>query len=431
MSTLVDPAAVVAARGQLRTRMLARSIDEPHRASSQLELLFDLTFVIAVASITEQLAHRIAEDSVIDGVAPFLQVFFAIWWAWMNFTWFASSYDTDDVPYRLLTLLQMAGVLVLAVGVPAAVNDNDYRAVTVGYLIMRIGLVAQWIRAGIEDPTSRVTARRYALGISIAEVGWVLRLILDEAVVLPRSSLLPIFAVLVLFELAVPRWSETSRPTTWHPHHIAERYGLFTIILLGESVLAASTGVDTVLRQRGVNAALVMIAAAGLILLFALWWLYFLVPCAEGLATRRDRSFLWGYGHYGIFAALAALGAGLEVAVEHTGQTVHASPFVVSYAVALPVSVFLVLLWALNAPVVPHLVIRPAATVSGVLVILLLPLTAAVTSPAMVVAAIATVCALLVAFTVVSMRSPSSASEPAAAPSRVTRPTRWTSPPAH
>ena len=73
------------------------------------------------------------------GLVAFLQVFFAIWWAWMNFTWFASSYDTDDVAYRLLTLVQMAGVLVLAAGVPAAAEHSDYRAVTLGYLIMRIG----------------------------------------------------------------------------------------------------------------------------------------------------------------------------------------------------------------------------------------------------------------------------------------------------
>src|SRR5215216_2266482 len=138
--------------------MTARSADEPHRASSQLELLFDLTFVVAIASITAQLAHRIAEGHALQGLAPFLQVFFAIWWAWMNFTWFGSAYDTDDVAYRVLTAVQMVGVLVLAAGVPAAFDDNDYRAVTLGYLVMRIGLVSQWLRAAIEDPSSRGTA---------------------------------------------------------------------------------------------------------------------------------------------------------------------------------------------------------------------------------------------------------------------------------
>ncbi|MEV6864500.1 low temperature requirement protein A [Streptosporangium subroseum] len=210
---------VAPAGSQIRIRMAARPTDEPHRASSQLELLFDLTFVVAIASITAQLAHSIAEGHALDGLIPFFQVFFAIWWAWMNFTWFASSYDTDDVPYRLLTMVQMAGVLVLAAGVQAAVDDGDYRAVTLGYFIMRIGLVAQWLRAGIEDRESRGTALRYAAGISIVEVGWVLRLLLAQAGMLPESSLLPIFAGLVILELAVPLWAERRRPTSWHPHH--------------------------------------------------------------------------------------------------------------------------------------------------------------------------------------------------------------------
>ena len=101
----------------IRIRMTARSIDEPHRTSSQLELLFDLTFVVAVAALTSRFAHAIASGQALDSLVPFLQVFFAIWWAWMNYTWFASSFDTDDVAFRLLTMLQMAGVLVLAAGV--------------------------------------------------------------------------------------------------------------------------------------------------------------------------------------------------------------------------------------------------------------------------------------------------------------------------
>jgi low temperature requirement protein LtrA len=384
----------------IRIRMTARSADEPHRASSQLELLFDLTFVVAIASITAQLAHRIAEGHALQGLAPFLQVFFAIWWAWMNFTWFASSYDTDDVPYRLLTMVQMAGVLVLAAGVPAAVNAADYRAVTLGYLIMRIGLVTQWLRAGIEDPPRRTTALRYVAGIAVVEVGWLLRLLLAETGVLPEVSLVPIFVGLALLELAVPRWAERRGPTTWHPHHIAERYGLFTIILLGESVLAASAGVEAALEAGGVNGSLVAIAFAGLGLLFALWWLYFLEPAGDGLASHRDGSYLWGYGHYGIFAALSALGAGLEVAVAQTGHHAGVSSIAVCYAVAIPVGVFLVLLWAAHAPIVPRLVIRPAVILAAAAIIQLLPLAAEFTGTAVVVAAITAVCALVIVVTI-------------------------------
>ena len=106
--------------------------------------------------------HGVAEDHVAASLGHYLMVFFAIWWAWMNFTWFASAYDTDDVVYRLLTLVQIAGVLVLAAGVPAAFEHNDFTVVTIGYVIMRLPLVAQWLRAARDDPSRRAVAVRYA-----------------------------------------------------------------------------------------------------------------------------------------------------------------------------------------------------------------------------------------------------------------------------
>src|SRR5690242_7742929 len=127
--------------------MRARRSDEPHRVSTPLELFFDLCFVVAVAQAALPLHHSISEDHVGHGVQGYLMVFFAIWWAWMNFTWFASAYDTDDDVYRITTFVQIAGVLVLAAGVQPAFDDNDFRVVTAGYVIMRLALVAQWLRA--------------------------------------------------------------------------------------------------------------------------------------------------------------------------------------------------------------------------------------------------------------------------------------------
>jgi low temperature requirement protein LtrA len=267
---------------------------------------------------------------------------------------------------------------------------------------MRIALVAQWVRAGIEHPAGRATAFRYAIGISVVQAGWLLRLLLAETGVLPAASLVPIFAGLVVLELAVPPWAERTRSTNWHAHHIAERYGLFTIILLGESVLAASTGVQGGFSGGGLGVPLVTIAFGGLVLLFALWWLYFLEPSASGLADNRDGSYLWGYGHYGIFASLAALGAGLEVAVEQTGHHLQVSAMVVAYAVAIPVGAFLVLLWAVHAPIVPRPVIRPAVILFAALVVLLLPTTVGWAGLSAVVAAIAGTVAVVVAVTIVA-----------------------------
>lgn len=322
--------------------MVARDVGEPHRAASPLELLFDLTFVAAVSQVSARLAHATEEGHIGDALGPYLMVFFAIWWAWMNFTWFASAYDTDDVLYRVMTFVQMAGVLVLAAGVPAAF-DGDFTTVTIGYLVMRVGLVSLWVRAAIAHPDGRATALRYAVGISLVQVLWVSRL------ALPDGGPNWLFLILVLLDLSVPPIAERSGMTTWHPHHIAERYGLFTIILLGESVLASTNAVQDAV-EHGMSGDLVTIALAGLAILFMLWWIYFSEPAGEGLAARRDWCFIWGYGHYVIFAALAAVGAGLETAVVSAGDHIKTGPQTVVAAVAIPIAVVLVMLWALHAP---------------------------------------------------------------------------------
>jgi low temperature requirement protein LtrA len=119
-----------------------------------------------------------------------------------------------------------------------------------------------------------------------------------------------------------------------------------------------------------------------------------------GRAPPRDRFILWGYGHYGIFAALAALGAGLKVAVEQNAHPFAVSPVVAGYAVAVPVGVFLVLVWAVHMPLVMRLAVRPAVMLGGAGLILLLPLAGTVTGLAFVVTSIAVVCALMIAATI-------------------------------
>jgi low temperature requirement protein LtrA len=399
--TGAEPAPAVApGPRRLRVPMVGRAPDEAHRSASPLELLFDLTFVVAVSKIAGELSHSVAAGEAVDEIVPFLQVFFAIWWAWMNFTWFASSYDTDDVPYRLLTFVQMAGVLVLAAGVPSAIEHDDYFAITAGYLVMRCALVALWLRAAAQDPAGRGTALRYAGGIALLEVGWILRLVLAETGVAPEGSLLPVFVLLVAGELAIPLWAERRRPTSWHPHHIAERYALFAIILLGECILGGSSAVAEIVEHNGVTAELVTVATAGLVLLFALWWLYFLQPTGAALARNRDRAFRWGYAQYFVFASLAALGAGLEVAIESTGEPVDASSTAIAYAMAIPVAVFAAVLCAGHLAIDHGSVVRPAGMVATAATVLLLPLAVGVIGVVGIVVAIAGSCVVLVAATV-------------------------------
>jgi low temperature requirement protein LtrA len=257
----------------------------------------------------------------------------------MNFTWLASAYDVDDTGYRLAVCVQITGVLVLAAGVPAAF-DGDFRAITLGYALMRVGLVSLWLRVSLDHPAGRRTALRYAAGVSFLQVVW-----LSELAV-PGAGSLTVFAVLALLEMGVPVLAERAGPTPWHPGHIAERYGLFVIIVLGEGLLAATTAVDDAVAH-GMSADLGVVAVSGLIMVVGLWWLYFAVPSGAGLERRRAWSFVWGYGHFFVLAALAALGAGLEVAVHATGGGGPNARAVVA-GVAAPIAVFVVTLALLH-----------------------------------------------------------------------------------
>jgi low temperature requirement protein LtrA len=326
-------------RAPWRRVMTARDPGEPHRSATPLELLFDLCFVVAVAQAAAELAHGIEENHAVEAVVGYLLVFFAIWWAWMNFTWFASAYDCDDVPYRLLTVAQMAGVLVLAAGVPAALTEYDFTVSTIGYAIMRVPMIAQWLRAATEHPAGRATALRYASGIAVVQVLWLARLAVPE----PWAWIG--VGVLVIAELAVPVYAEFrgGRPTSWHPEHIAERYGLFTLLVLGEVVLATTVAFQSAGSEVGLSVELILLALGGLLLIFGLWWIYFLGGDWGGL-TSLGVAVGWGYGHYLVFAAVGALGAGLEVAVVTSERRAPVPVIVAGLVVAVPVAVFLLVL---------------------------------------------------------------------------------------
>ena len=322
--------------------MRARSPHEPHRVATPLELLFDLVFVVAIAEAASGLHHAIAAHHTADGLIGYAMVFFAIWWAWMNFTWFASAYDTDDVPYRLLVFVQMTGALIVAGGVPAMFEARAPNlAVVAGYLVMRLAMVVQWLRASMSDHERRATARRYAAGIAVVQVGWIAMLFLPSP-----TFRLPAFLAGVVAELMVPVWAERAAKTSWHPHHIAERYGLLTLIVLGESILSTTTAVQAAVAAGERLAALAPIIIGGMLIVYSVWWHYF-DRSAHDLLTTMRRAFIWGYGHYFVFAALAAFGAGLGVAVDRAGAHGSIEPLTSGLSVTVPVAVYLVCLWIL------------------------------------------------------------------------------------
>ena len=328
-----------------RARMDGRDPAESHRAATPLELLFDLTFVVAFGIAADELAHYVAEDHIGTGLLGFAMGTFAITWAWINFSWFASAYDTDDWVYRLLTMLQMVGVIILALGLAdvfESIDEGhtvDNAVMVAGYVVMRVAMVFQWGRAARQDPPRRAACMTYIKAILIAQAGWIALLLAETSVALTFACA----AVLTLVEFAGPWIAETRKGgTPWHAHHIVERYGLLVIIALGEGLLGTIASLSVLVGPEGpgwsVDAALV--AVAGIALTFGMWWIYFVVPCGEILHVRRERSFGWGYGHIPIIGAVVATGAGLHVAAYYLEEHSELGASGTVLSVVIPVAAY-------------------------------------------------------------------------------------------
>ncbi len=353
--------------------MRGRDPHEAGRASTPLELFFDLVLVVAVAFGADRLHHALVEGLGFGAVLGYALVFFGIWWAWVNFTWFASAYDNDDVLYRISVLVIMTGALVLAAGVPRIFDERDFTLAVIGYVIMRIALVTQWLRVMRDDPPRREAARRFAIGVAACQVGWLSLLVVPD--------LWPVAWVILLpAELLVPVWAERAAGTTFHAEHIAERYGLFMIIVLGESVLAASLAIQAVIGGNGLTAELVGVIVGSLLIVYSMWWVYFDRP-EEHLLDSLPTAIAWSYLHLPIFAAVAAVGAGLVVGIEEASGHAHLGWVGAGMAIAVPLGIYLLSLWTLyvrrlcdwfhlvTSPIAAALVLGAVLTPAPVLVI--------------------------------------------------------------
>ncbi len=303
-----------------------------------LELFFDLVFVVAVSATAAQLHHQLSENHLVEGVTTYLLAFFGVWWAWMNFTWFATSFDNDDWLYRLVTFVQMGGVLVLAAGAEPAFTEEDFTWTVIGYVIMRVAMVTQWLRASRSAGPHHTTTIRYAMGIGGLQVLWIAWL------AVPDSARTVVFLLLIAAELAVPVIAERSGGTPWHPHHITERYGLFTLILLGESLLGSAMAIFEAIHEDHAVASLIALAILAMVVTAGLWWIYFWAPHHSAIGRLSD-SLRYGYTHYFVFAAAGAFSAGIGAEVDVLTDHAKLSDAAASFAVTIPITIFILGIW--------------------------------------------------------------------------------------
>lgn len=277
---------------------------DPARKVTWLELFFDLVFVAAVAQVGEPLR----EDLSLASIMRFAVLFALIWWAWIGASVFATRFHTDDWWQRGLTLLQMFAVAAMAANAGSALDSRDSAGFAAAYAVLRFMLVAQYLRARQVEAARRF-ATLHAAGHGVAAGLWLL------SALVPAPGRFVIWSVALAIDLGTP-WFAVRQSVDVPPDatHLPERFGLFTLILLGESVVAVMHGMK---GQETWSLPAATAAFLGMATAFALWWWYF--DGAGGATDRhvhshRDalRFHVWSYAHLPLYLGIAVAFAGIQ-----------------------------------------------------------------------------------------------------------------------
>jgi low temperature requirement protein LtrA len=339
-----------------RTRiqaMTGRDPNEVGRATTPLELLYDLCFAVAFGIAGNQFAIYFSGHHYLAALGGFSFAVFAICWAWIQFSWFASAFDTDDWFYRVTVMIQMVGVVIVALGLPSAfasIQENQSLDITVtvsGYVVIRMAQLVNWARIFFQAPALRSLCRRYITSLIVSQSLWVLFAIAHLKLQTAAWAL----PVLIALETLGPIFGEgRGEGTPWHTDHITERFSALAIITLGEGVVgtvasagAAEAGVSWTWEP-------IVLIITGLLLVFGIWWIYFAIPWSEAVSSRPQRRFIFSYGHILILGSIAATGAALQIAGYNLeGTSEHVSAAVVATVLAAAVGIYVASLYAVHA----------------------------------------------------------------------------------
>lgn len=264
--------------------MTGRDPHEPNRVATSLEALFDLTFATCFGLNAAQFTDALAAGQFGAGLVAFGFGSVAICWAWINFSWFCSAYDTDDWIFRIMTMIQMIGVLILAIGLPRMFASIEHGAsldnaiMVLGYVIMRLAMVCQWLRAARQNPSRRRACLTYAATISIAQIGWVAQIFVAMSGAMTIVWMMALGAVEFLGPVLAER---KDGGTPWHAHHISERYSLFALVAFGEAVVGTAAALSAVVDESGWSLDAGLVCLAGVGMTFGMWWIYSVIPSAQ------------------------------------------------------------------------------------------------------------------------------------------------------
>jgi low temperature requirement protein LtrA len=289
---------------RLRLRTLEPAVGERH--ASWFELFFDLVFVFAVS----QVAHVLSVQTDLMGLLKYLALFAAVWWSWVGFTYYADRFETDEAAYRVTMFAAMLAVIGLSLAVGNAFSPEGDVSFVVCYGLVVLLLVLLYVRAAYYVPLARGFSLQFITGL-----GGAVGLLLLSLLLAPPFRYL-IWAAAFLLELATPFLNiRLARAIPIDRSHIPERFGLFTIIVLGEAVIVTANSAASVEW----NLTTVTTACIGFAMAACIWWINF--DFVEDAALRSPallRRLVYLYGHFFIVSSIVAIGVGVEHAIKES-----------------------------------------------------------------------------------------------------------------
>lgn len=301
------------------------------RHATWLELFFDLVFVVAVA----ELAHGLGDDLSLSGLLHFSILFLPVWWSWVGATYYSNRFDSDSTLHRILTLGQMAAAAAMAVNVHSGLGATA-PGFAISYTAFRLILVGQYGLSWLAIPRARPLTRRFGTGFAIGASFWLI------SVWVPSPWRFVLWGLGLAVDVGTPLFAgRLHAEHAPHAEHLTERFGLFTIVVLGETIVGVVSG--TV--GESWTPSVLAIGFTGLGVAFAVWWIYF--DCLGGGAVERldrhgdtARYQTWLYSHLPLQLCLAALGVSVEEMIRYaTGGP--APPFVLWLAAGTFAGVYL------------------------------------------------------------------------------------------
>lgn len=287
---------------------------EEDRSVSFLELFYDLVFVVLIA----QIAHTLAGHVNWTGLRDFVVVFGLVWIAWLNGTLYHDLHGGEDGRSRTYIFAQMSLLVLLAVFAGHAADDPaDGRGFAVVYTLLLLPIAWQWFDVRRFDTDEwRAVAARYVQGMVL-----VAAIVLSSAFVDDSDTQVLLWAIAVGLTLCGQvimsmRQRDDAMAAAMHPtESLVERFGLFTIIVLGEVVVGVVNGVSAVDHTFISITTGVMALSIG----FGFWWNYF--DFVGGRVPKMGQSrTVWMLAHLPLTISVSAAGAGMEGLVEHAAD---------------------------------------------------------------------------------------------------------------